>query len=66
MHDTSLILSLWKRRFNSLFYAAKTVCAGDENVFDSAVFEFVEYGQPILGALVLSYVDAQDFLVSAR
>ena len=43
-------------RLYSSFDACKVVGAGDEDVFDGSVLEFVEYEEPAFRALTLAYV----------
>ena len=54
MDDTVLDFRFGKYGFNRCRKPGQIVCAGDENVLNSAVFQAVEYRCPVFGAFIFT------------
>lgn len=64
MHDTGLVLCLWKGSCDSLLDSGKSVRADDHDVPDPTVLQCIQDKKPVFPTLIPAYFDCQDFFAA--
>ncbi len=64
MNDTELNIRLWEYRKNGLREVRKPALTGDQDVFDSSIFQVCAHAKPEAGTLILTNPNAQYLLVT--
>lgn len=59
MDDAALVFRFGECRGGCFLYSAKAIRANDQNILHPMVFQFVQHGQPVLGASVIPHMDGQ-------
>ena len=64
MNDALLNFGIWINGFYSLREAFKAIDTGDQDIRDTAVLQVCEYAKPVMGALGIGKIQAQQLLLA--
>ena len=66
MDNTPLVFCFGKRSWNRFFNACKAIGTDDQDIFYSAIFQFVQDWQPVFRTFIVTNRNRQDFLFPLR
>ena len=66
MYNAALVFRLRVCRSNRFFDSAQPIGAEDQDLFHSAVFQFIQHGKPVFCAFVVSHLNGQNLFLTVQ
>ena len=66
MHDAALVFRFGICRSNCFFDSTQPIGTDDQDIFYSAVFQFIQHGKPVLWALIFAHLNGQNLFLTVH